>query len=157
METVCLAVDHKYDESNGSYSVFYMWDGEKVTTEGGMYSQLAYNHYSVNATEEQIKAASDHVRETAEEGHCYAKYANGGQGAYTYVGCVVKLSRSRKAPNNVELKVVGYTDRFFNEKFGNWVEAKITVVDTMGEEYDVSVGCIKEVVKGVKKLPFWVK
>lgn len=157
MEKVCVAIDHKHDDSMGAYSLFYMWDGKQVSTEGGMYSNMAYNHYAIDATDEQIKAASDYMRETTLESHAYNKYANGGRGAYTYVGCVVKLSRSRKAPNNVELKVVDYDDRYFNERFGTWVEAKITVKDADGVEYGVSVGCIKEVVKGVKELPFWVK
>ncbi|QGZ16081.1 hypothetical protein Kuja_0900 [Vibrio phage vB_VchM_Kuja] len=157
MEKVCVAVDHKHDDSNGAYSIFYMWDGKEVSTEGGMYSGLAYNHYSVDASEEQIKAASDYMRETAEEGYAYNRNANCFRGDYTYIGCVVKLARSRKAPNNTELEVIDYIDRFYNKKFHSWVEAKIVVQNSDGNTYYVSVGCIKEVVKGVKELPYWVK
>jgi hypothetical protein len=153
---VCLAVDHKYSENNGAYSIFYMWDGEKVFTEGGIYSDLAYDAYNVNASKDELLAASEHMREVTPFTNSYSKYANNMRGAYTFVGCVVKLARSRKAPNGVELLVVDFHDRYFSNAFGCWVDEKITVQDSNKTTYTVSIGCIKEVVKGAQELPFWV-
>lgn len=156
MKTVCIAVDHKYSDNDGAWSVFYMWDGEKVFTEGGMYSVLAYDAYEVDATREQLEAASDWARANTPYGNNWNKYANNRLGAYTFVGCIVTLARSRKAPNKTPLKVVAHHDRYFDQRFGNWVDEKVTVKDESGETYTVSIGCIKEVIQGVQNLPFWV-
>ena len=50
---VCIAINEGYCESNGAFTTFYFWDGQEVTTKGGMYSDLAYNAYQVNATLQQ--------------------------------------------------------------------------------------------------------
>lgn len=154
---VCLAADHKYDDSMGAYTVFWLFDGESVYTEGGMYSNLGFNHYTVNATVEQKKQALAIHMATVPETHNYNKYANSGRGAYTFVGCTVKLARSRKAPNKKDLKVVGFNDRYYNDFFGNWVDETVDLIDTVtGDTYNnISINCIKEVVKGVKEEPFW--
>lgn len=155
--SVCVAVDHKYDDSMGSYSIFYMFDGEKVSIEGGMYSNMSFDHYTVNATDEQICEAAKVYNDSVEESNNYNKYANGGTGAYTYVGCIVKLSRSRKAPNKKELKVVAFNDRYYNDYYGNWVSETIDLLDEeTGTVYqNISIGCIKEVVQGVKEEIWW--
>ncbi len=156
-EIVCLAVDHKYDDSMGAYSIFWLFDGEDVFTEGGMYSGLPYNHYVVNATQDQKDKALAIYTESQIETHNYNKYANNGRGAYTFVGCIVKLARSRKAPNKKDLKVINFNDRYYNSFYGNWVDETVDLIDeSTGETYqNISINCIKDVVKGIKELPFW--
>lgn len=94
---VCVLVHHGYDESMGAFTYAFFWDGEKVTEQGGMYSDLAYDAYKVTATTEQIKAAAE-----------WYNVNHVDTNSFTYLGCVVKLKRSRKAPNNTPLKVVDY-------------------------------------------------
>jgi hypothetical protein len=136
-----------------------MFDGEHVYTEGGIYSDLAYNHYTIDATTDQIIEASLIHLQQIPETRAYNKYANGCKGAYTYVGCIVKLARSRKAPNKKPLLVINFKDRYFNNSYNVWVDEKIDLLDTeTGTRFnDVSINCIKETVKGVKNAPFWHK
>lgn len=157
--TVCIATEDCYNSNNGAYTIFWFFDGEKVFTKGGMYSDLSFNTYSVDATEEQIIAASTVYMEKVEETYNYNKYANNGSGTNTYIGCIVSLSRSRKAPNNIPLKVIDFSDRYYNPTFRNWVGEKVDLVnEETGEKFtDISIGCIKEVIKGIKEKPFWFK
>lgn len=151
---VCIATDDRYDDSMGSYTVFYFWDGEKVTIEGGMYSDLAFNAYEVNATLEQKVQASEWYVKNTEKGVNYNKYCYNGRGANTYIGCIVKLKRSRKAPNNVNLKVTDFFEGGYCSRYNQEVTEKVEVTD--GENtWVVSSNCINEVVEGVIELPFW--
>lgn len=153
---VCVAVDHKYSDNNGAWSEFYLFDGVNVWTEGGMYSDLAYNTYEVDASHEQIVEAAKIANAKKSPTNNYNKYANNRSGAYTYVGCIVKLSRSRKAPNKRDLKVVAFHDRFFNSHFNSWVNESIDLIDEEGNRYDsVSTNCISEVVQGVIENEWW--
>lgn len=147
---VCVAVDRKYDDLMGVYNVAYLWDGEKVSMEGGIYQDTDYN--SVTASLEERRAASVWVEANTEESGNYNKYAR----CNTYVGCVVTLKRSRKAPNKKPLLVVDFQDRYYSNAFRTWVDEKVIVLDQETDtEYTVSYGCINELVKGIKNLPFW--
>ena len=153
-ETVCIAIDHLYDDSMGDYAVFYLWDGEKVYTEGGMYSGVRSDAYEVNATREQIAAASAAYIESAPETYNYNKYCYGRRGCNTFIGCIVKLHRSRKAPNNTDLTVVDFHEAYYCNRYNQHVPEKLTVTDGVST-WAVSSNCIKTVVKGVKEKPFW--
>lgn len=146
----CVAIDHKYDESMGAYIVAYLWDGERVFKEGGIYQDTDYA--TVTATQEEKLAASKWVEQNTEEGANYNKYAR----CNTFVGCIVTLKRSRKAPNKKPLKVTGFHDRYYSDHFMTWVDEKVDCLDEeTGISYTVSIGCVNELVKGVKSLPFW--
>lgn len=93
---VVVAVEELYDHSNGNYEIAYLWNGVQVTTAGGMYSRETF---TVNATADQIAAAAQWTKVNTEYKPTYSKHINGGRGGFTYVGCVVTLARSRKAPN----------------------------------------------------------
>lgn len=153
---VCIAIDHKYDDSMGAYSVFYFWDGQNVSTKGGMYSGLAFNAFEVNATHEQVIEASAAYMETVPETYNYNKYCYGRRGCNTFIGCIVKLHRSRKAPNSTELKVTEFHEAYYCKRYNQHVPEKITVTDSVNS-WTVSSNCIKEVVKGIKEKPFWYK
>ncbi len=160
METlnkVCIAKEEKYSENNGAWTIFWLFDGVDITVEGGMYAGLPYDYYRVDATREQKKAASVIYMDNQKEGNNYNKYANGGNGADTFVGCIVSLARSRKAPNKTALKVLEFNDRYYSAHFNNWVSATIDLEnEATGEIFNnVSLGCIKEIIKGVKQRPFW--
>lgn len=151
---VCVAKNDLYDESMGAYSMFYLWDGEKVITRGGMYSGLSFDAYSISATLEQKIEASAAYMAAQEEGLNFNKYAYNGRGTNTYVGCEVILKRSRKAPNGVVLGVVSFSESYYCSYYNNEVGEKVVVTDGFSE-WEVSVNCIDTVVKGVKEKPFW--
>lgn len=151
---VVVAVEELYDHSNGNYEIAYLWDGVQVTTAGGMYSRETF---TVNATAEQIAAAAQWTKVNTEYKPTYSKHINGGRGGFTYVGCVVTLARSRKAPNKKPLFVRSFEEGYFDEKFRCEVVDKVVVFDDETQtEYTVSASCIKDVIKGTQKLPFWV-
>tara|TARA_R110000850_G_scaffold17233_2_gene53196 strand:+ start:799 stop:1506 length:708 start_codon:yes stop_codon:yes gene_type:complete len=150
---VCVAVDHKYSDNNGAWTEFTFFDGVSFTSKGGMYSNIGYDSFKVNATPKQLRKASLIALERAPEGYCYNKYAGNG-GANTYVGCLVKLSRSRKAPNKTELTVLEWFDGGYNSQLNNYTPDQISVTDGVNT-WVVSASCIKEVIKGVKEKPFW--
>ena len=156
---VCVATEDFYSENNGAYTIFWMFDGEHVFTVGGMYSTLAYNHYTIDATNDQIIEASLIHLQQLPETRAYNKYAIFHKGANTYIGCIVTLARSRKTPNKKPLLVINFVDRYFNNSYNVWVNEKIDLLDTeTGTRFnDVSVTCIKDLVKGVKHAPFWHK
>jgi len=139
----------------GAYTVFYFFDGETVTTKGSIYNPLSFNEYEVNATPEEIYSDSLKVLNQLEDGYCYNKYADNRNGANTFIGCVVSLKRSRKAPNGKPLKVLEYNDRFYNGSY--WIDSSIDLIDSeTGLTYtNISVNCITEVITGVKEIPFW--
>lgn len=151
---VCIAKDDKYDDSMGAYTLFYLWDGEQVMVEGGIYSGLPYNTYEVNATHEQKVAASQAYMDAQKEGFNFNKHCYSGRGAYTFIGCVVELSRSRKAPNKTPLEVIAFFEGGYDSRYNHDRPEQVTVTD--GENnWIVSSSCINKVIKGVKEKPFW--
>lgn len=153
-EIICLFVENGYDHSMGDFEIYHLWDGEKVYTEGGVFSTLSPNSYTVNASLQDYREALDWYMANTEPTHNWNKYANGGRGGYTYIGCVVKLARSRKAPNGVDLTVLDFIDGGYDDRYGHDVPNKVVVTD--GEQqWTVSSSCIKEVVKGFVELPLW--
>lgn len=148
---VVVSVDECYNENNGSYQVAYLWDGESVTTEGGIYCNKLY---SVDCTPEQLQSAIEWQRENTPLTIPYNKYCYNRLGAHTYIGCVVKLKRSRLAPNGVELTVTDFHESYYCQRFNQTVTEKITVTDG-NESWVVSSGCIADVVRGVKEYVYW--
>lgn len=148
---VVVAVDDKWNENNGAYQVAYLWDGESVTTAGGMYCNEVYH---VNCTDEQFEAAKAWQIENTERSIPRNKYCYNMLGANTYIGCKVKLARSRKAPNKTVLTVTDFHESYFSEKFNNRVPEQFTVTDGV-DSWTVSTGCLAEVVEGVKQYPSW--
>ncbi len=148
---VCVAVDHKYSENTGAWSEFIFFDGVSVTIEGGIYSDLGYNAYSVDATIEQIVEAAKVANKNTQETFNYNKYS----GKATFIGCTVILKGSRKAPNKVELLVTDFNEGYFDNINYRKVSDTIRVQLPDNTFVDVSVTCIKEVVKGVKINVWW--
>ena len=150
-DLIVVAVDECYNDNNGAYQIVYVWDGEKVSTTGGMYCS---DNYSVNCTSEQFEAARAWQIENTPETVPFNKYCYGGRGADTYIGCKIKLARSRKAPNKTVLTVTGFHESYYSERFNSLVPEQFTVTD--GEEkWTVSTGCFAELVEGVKEYPRW--
>ena len=148
---VCIAIDHKYSDNNGAWTVFYFWNGQEVISKGGMYEDYAFNAFEVNATIDQKRAASIWTENNTEES---LNYCNKLQ-ADTYVDCIVKLKRSRKAPNNIELKVVDFAKGGYNA-YNNYTPDQVRVVNSDNTiDVWVSASCINEVIKGAKVLPWW--
>lgn len=150
-DLIVVAVDDKWSENNGAYQTAYIWDGKSVSTAGGMYCEEVYK---VNCTDEQFKAAKDWQIKNTERTIPRNKYCYNMAGAYTYIGCKVKLSRSRKAPNKTVLTVTDFHESYFSEKFNNRVPERFTVTDGV-DSWTVSTGCLAEVVEGVKEYPLW--
>lgn len=148
---IIVAVDECYNDNNGSYQVAYIWDGKSVSTIGGMYDN---KHYSVNCTEEQFLAAKLWQRENTPETIPFNKYCYNRLGANTFIGCIVKLARSKKAPNKTELKVTDFHESYYDSRFNQHVTEKVTVTDGV-TSWIVSTNCINEIVKGVKEYVFW--
>lgn len=149
---VCLFADHKYNDNNGAYTVFTLFDTvtKEYSIEGGMYSDLAYNHYVPTGDLDVIFMASQACTPQQQDG-IYNKYA----GRYHYAGCVVTLKRSRKAPNKTPLLVVGDRDGGYNSMYNNYQPDEIMVKLDDGSQVWVSVGCISEIVEGVYNYPIW--
>lgn len=150
---VIVAVDECYNDNNGAYQVAYVWDGESVSTLGGMYDNT---HYSVNCTDAEFAAAKAWQRANTPETIPFNKYCYNRLGANTFIGCIVKLARSRKAPNSVELKVTEFHESFYDSRYNQYVPERITVTDGTSS-WIVSSGCINELVKGVKEYVFWAQ
>lgn len=150
---VVVAVDDRYNDNNGAYQIAYLWDGETVYTEGGIYCDKVY---TVNCSVEQKEAAINWKIENTELSIPYNKYCYGGRGARTYIGCTIKLAKSRKAPNKVELKVTAFHESYYDGYYNQHVGEKITVTDG-NNSWVVSSNCIAEVVKGVKDIVYWAQ
>lgn len=154
---VLVAVDERYNDNDGAYDIAIVWTGTKVVHfRNNGYVQEFHTHGVPRANEEQKQAAIDYEIANTEESNNWNKYCYGGRGADTYIGCIVTLQRSRKAPNKTPLEVVDFEQEYYNEYYNNRSPERIAVL-VDGSKVWVSTGCIKEVVKGVKKLPFWCK
>jgi hypothetical protein len=147
---VVIAVSHKYDDNNGAYSVATIWDGNQLSEVNYAigYNGGSYDDAVVDATPEQIAVAAKHyIDECKSTGtDC--------QGNTTFVGCVVTLARSRKAPNRVPLKVVEYSEACYDAYYNTHRGAEILVQGL--EEYSpvwVSINCVSKVITG--QAPWW--
>lgn len=150
-----ISVDHKYSDNNGAWTEFYCWTGTEVVTFGSMYGTDEREHLITDdLTEDELQAAKAWIFENTEEKATYNKYCYNRLGATTYLGCIVTLKRSRKAPNNVDLKVIEFHESYYNKQFNNHVAEQVTVTDGINC-WTVSSNCIDKLVKGTKKLPYW--
>lgn len=150
---VIVAVEEKYNDNNGSYQVAYTWNGEKVERVGGMYCN---KYYSVNCTAEQFQAAKQWERDNTAETIPYNKYCYNRLGAQTFLGCVVTLKGSRKAPNKTPLTVIQFHEAYFDKRWNQHVTEKVTVTDGI-TSWEVSSNCINELIKGVKEYVYWAE
>jgi len=55
---VCVGTSERYNDNNGAYTMFYMFDGETVITEGGPMSGMSFNTYTVTSDLDLIVKAS---------------------------------------------------------------------------------------------------
>jgi len=55
---VCVGTSERYNDNNGAYTMFYMFDGVTVTTEGGSMSGLKFDAYTVTNDLDLIVKAS---------------------------------------------------------------------------------------------------
>lgn len=149
---VCLNADHRYNDNNGAYTIFTLYNTEtkEIRTEGGMYSDLNYDAYHVTNDLTIVRDASKEWEATAERKQgVYNKYAQ----RKHFQGCVVVLSRSRKAPNKTPLKVLKDFDGGRNGRF--FEPDQILVELPEGGSQWVNASCIAEVVQGVYDYPIW--
>lgn len=148
---VVVAVAEMYNDNNGAYQDVWLWDGEQVTISGGMYCNKVY---SVNCTTDQFEAAKAWQRENTAETIPYNKYCYNRLGAQTFLGCIVQLKGSRKAPNKTDLTVIEFHESYYDNRYNQHVTEKVTVTDGQ-ESWTVSSNCIDKLVKGVKEYVFW--
>lgn len=133
-----VVIDERYNDNDGPFFDAYVLDNDEV-------HKVTVRHQYHPLYGASSDLISWDLREKANEIY---KSKNKDTNKGIYVGCIVKLARSRKAPNGVELEVVGYTQRHFNHRLNRYIDETITVTD--GEsKWSVSIGCIKEVVKGI--------
>lgn len=149
MGSVVVAIDHKYNDNDGAYSVAWVWDGETLTSESyaNGYNNRSFEDAEVDASFLQIQEAAEAFaigKFDLSKSH-FTQYS-------TFIGCTVKLKRSRKAPNNVELLVMGHADSYYDHANNRRVDAQ-TAVNVEGVKVWVSQGCVNEIVKGA--YPWW--
>jgi hypothetical protein len=126
----------------------WLWDGSILHCEGGPYTDVCHSNYTINATADQIKAAGDYYQQIFKD-------ACNKNGTTLYLGCVVELSRSRKAPNKTPLLVLNHKDRKWNDYYRTFDPEMILVeIDEQRAEW-VSVGCVKNIVQ--YRRPWWSK
>lgn len=147
-QAVVIAVDHKYDDNNGAYSIAWLWDGSSVWTENyaNGYNGGKFDDLEVNASTDQIKAAGDWYELNSNDVSLNAN------GTPMFVGCTVTLSRSRKAPNKTPIKVLSFVKGGYDPRFNNHIPDQI-VVDVDGDRVKVNASCVKDVVKFTR--PWW--
>lgn len=147
--SVVVAVDHKYNDNDGAYSIAVVWDGSVAVSHNysNGYNGVKFDAAVKDATDEQVKAAAEWYINT------YKDISEDHRGNPTFIGCTVTLSRSRKAPNKTPLKVTKYAAGGYNKRYGCWDQPKVCV-DVQGQPVWVSVGCISEVLQG--DTPWWM-
>lgn len=147
--SVVVAIDHRYNDNDGPYSVAWVWDGVELTCE--TYAN-GYNGRSFDDADVDAKTTGQIL--LAAEAYAVGKFDLGRlcSGSNTYIDCVVKLKGSRKAPNNVELLVVDHENSYYDSSYNRRVDAKIQV-QLRDERVWVNQSCINEIVKGA--YPFW--
>ena len=55
---VCVGTSERYNDNNGAYTMFYMFDGVNLITEGGSMSGMSFNTYTVTSDLDLIVKAS---------------------------------------------------------------------------------------------------
>lgn len=120
---------------------------------GGMYCNKIY---TVNCTPEEFEAAKQWERDNTKETIPYNKYCYNRLGANTFLGCIVTLKGSRKAPNKTPLTVIKFHEAYFDKRYNQHVTEKVTVTDGV-TSWDVSSNCIHELIKGVKEYVYWAE
>lgn len=140
---VVVAIDHCYNDNDGAYSIAFLWDGESVTSDcfANGHNQGRFDDVKVNASEQQKADAANWWQANKLQAH-----------KEELIGCTVVLQRSRKAPNKTPLLVVNYDAGGYNARFNQYDPEQIAV-NIDGAIVWVSIGCVKEVVKG--KRPWW--
>lgn len=153
---VVVAIEQQYSDNNGAYPVLCMYDTKEdfFFFESGMYQpdlECSVNPENDKRREPELvaKAASAYRRQLIDLAHR--------DGNDTLIGCIVTLSRSRKAPNKVELKVVDYMPRMWNNAYCRYDDAKVAVLvehhEAPVQKVWVSRSCVDKVILG--KAPFW--
>lgn len=146
-----VAVDHKYNDNDGAYSIAWIFDRKEETIGCVNYA----NGYNDGHFEDAVKDASPEEVEKAasvyRKGKVLCKTLNGR--FETFLDCIVILARSRKAQNKVELKVYDTQDAHYNERYHCHEEAKILVDGKDGNRCWINESCVVEVVLGPN--PWW--
>lgn len=145
-----VARDQKYSENNGAWVRAIVYDEEKreVFYVGGVYASLELNDpgFQKMASEKQVKAANKIWQHTKMD--CGTL-----QDETTYIGCIVTLTRSRHATNNIPLLVTNFKDKHWSSK-GYMVPPRIEVEHLVTLERNwVNRNCIQEVIAG--KSAWW--
>lgn len=145
--SVVVATEDKYNDNDGAYHLAYVWNGETVSivNYSNGYNNVPYNAAVKDANPYQVEDAVNwwiNVRKDL-------SYRNGNP---TFIGCVVTLQRSRKAPNKTPLKVINHELGGYNSYYMQHDPERVCV-EHEGQAIWVSVGCIKEVVQGAR--PWW--
>lgn len=138
---VVVAIDECYSDNNGAWIDVISFDTVKKTLGnlGGIYSSCWVGRYTVNASKEEIAEAAE-------------VYAASGLIGSKYVGCIVELKRSKKAPNGVPLKIMDYDKGGYDGRYGCKNPERIAV-DVDGIRVWVGKSCIEKVIKG--SYPWW--
>jgi hypothetical protein len=131
MKTI-VHVTECFNEDCGAYDKVYYLIGNTLSCEV-FTARDPRPTPSVNATGEEIKLAE-----------ClYMAQGLRREGRYL-IGSVVTLQRSRKAPNKTPVKIVDFSDRYFDGSY--WQDAKIHVTwnDGLADAW-VAESCIKDI------------
>lgn len=144
---VVVAIDEKFNDEHGPWSEAWIYDpqGNELLVVGGPYEDLEPG-IRANCTAEQ--------REAAAKAYAYGpcKNVNRVNGRATFVGCVVVLKGSRKAPNKVQVDVLDYRPGGYNPQYMRHDPEQVKV--RWGDQTAwVSTGCVHEVVRG--RYPWW--
>ena len=129
-----------YNDNDGNYFVVYLKHDNSVSkvtvrmTTHPMYSFNWLKFYNAELYDE----ANEIYRSVNKD-------IGGGRITHPYVDCEVILKGSRKAPNGIQLTVTGYIP---SHRKGRYLVNEQIIVTDGEESWNVSVGCIKEVVKG---------
>lgn len=134
-----VAIEDRYNDNDGDTRWAVVWNGDRVNTVCVNSGFIDLGEVVVNASEEDRDNAAKWWVDNAID-------------TKLLEGCVVKLKRSRKAPNGVELRVLRHYKAHFDNINYREVPEQITV-DVDGEAVTVSASCINEIVKGNK--PWW--
>lgn len=130
-----VAIDEKRNYNYGEFVVLYVLDQDEVKS-------FEVTHQSHPCYYVQKDIINNELRDIANEIY---RTKNKVQG--NHIGNIVKLARSRKAPNNVELEVVNFYPESYNRHFNQRIPAQVGVL-VDGKEVLVSLNTIKEIVKG---------
>lgn len=148
---IVFAIRDKWSDNDGAYHIAYFLSNDKkkiyTQTYSDGYNNIPYDAVKINASEADIKIARQ----------IYIDTLLSVEDSETYIGCTVKLRRSKKAPNNVELVVSSETKSNGYNRFNIKTPNTIDLVDYNTEPKTIYPGiaesCIYKVVKGAT--PLW--